>query len=413
MGVHEPIARSWLRAKGSASTAVGTWSRCWLRVLPRAAGEESRRVDNMSADRTNGPAGYREKVLTLDSMNQQVKKVEYAVRGTIVLRAGAIEKELQQGTRKPFSEVIRANIGDAHAMGQKPITFIRQRSLPPLQQKWWPLSFTSSLRSTILCMPPATTLPTRWGHGAGATGPRGHGAGVTGGCNCTVLTPQVYQDNVYAAGCQFHSFKKVLFEMGPAYSDVVELASFHSVSKCYMGECGYRGGYVEYVNLDPGVKAELVKLVSVRLCPPVSGQAVMGIITDPPQPHEPSHHTFLEERRQVLGALAERARLTEEMFLGVPGIRCNPVQGAMYSFPRIDIPPRAIAAAQAAGQAPDMFFCMKLLEETGICVVPGSGFGQLEGTHHFRMTILPQTEKLKVLLTKLKCFYLDFVAQYS
>lgn len=31
-----------------------------------------------------------------------------------------------QGANKPFTEVIRANIGDAHAMGQKPITFFRQ-----------------------------------------------------------------------------------------------------------------------------------------------------------------------------------------------------------------------------------------------------------------------------------------------
>ena len=36
------------------------------------------------------------------------------------------------------------------------------------------------------------------------------------------------------------------------------------------------------------------------------------------------------------------------------------------------------------GLAPDMFFCLRLLEETGICVVPGSGFGQREGTYHFR-----------------------------
>lgn len=28
--------------------------------------------------------------------------------------------------KKPFTEVIKANIGDAQAMGQKPITFIRQ-----------------------------------------------------------------------------------------------------------------------------------------------------------------------------------------------------------------------------------------------------------------------------------------------
>lgn len=32
-----------------------------------------------------------------------------------------------------------------------------------------------------------------------------------------------------------------------------------------------------------------------------------------------------------------------------------------------------------------MFYCMKLLEEEGICLVPGSGFGQREGTFHFRL----------------------------
>lgn len=31
-----------------------------------------------------------------------------------------------QGVKKPFTEVVRANIGDAQAMGQKPITFLRQ-----------------------------------------------------------------------------------------------------------------------------------------------------------------------------------------------------------------------------------------------------------------------------------------------
>lgn len=31
-----------------------------------------------------------------------------------------------QGVKKPFTEVIRANIGDAQAMGQRPITFFRQ-----------------------------------------------------------------------------------------------------------------------------------------------------------------------------------------------------------------------------------------------------------------------------------------------
>lgn len=40
----------------------------------------------------------REKILTLESMNPQVKAVEYAVRGPIVLKAGEIEKELRKVT---------------------------------------------------------------------------------------------------------------------------------------------------------------------------------------------------------------------------------------------------------------------------------------------------------------------------
>lgn len=60
--------------------------------------------------------------------------------------------------------------------------------------------------------------------------------------------------------------------MGEYYSKNVELASFHSISKGYMGECGFRGGYMEAVNLNQEVKEQLRKLVSTRLCPPVTGQ---------------------------------------------------------------------------------------------------------------------------------------------
>ncbi|NXH84921.1 ALAT2 aminotransferase, partial [Edolisoma coerulescens] len=204
-----------------------------------------------------------------------------------------------------------------------------------------------------------------------------------------LMADEVYQDNIYAKGSAFHSFKKVLFEMGPPYSEVVELASFHSISKGFMGECGLRSGYVEVVNMDPEVKAQLSKLVSVRLCPPVLGQIVLDLVMDPPKPGEPSYERFQAEKEAVLNALAEKARLTQEMFNRTPGIHCNPVQGAMYSFPRIDLPPRALAAAKEKNQAPDMFFCMRLLEETGICVVPGSGFGQREGTFHFRWDPTP------------------------
>jgi alanine transaminase len=60
----------------------------------------------------------------------------------------------------------------------------------------------------------------------------------------------------------------------------------------------------------------------------------------------------------------------------------------MYLFPTIHLPQKAIEAAMEAGKKPDEFYCLQLLDATGICVVPGSGFGQKENTLHFRTTFL-------------------------
>ena len=59
--------------------------------------------------------------------------------------------------------------------------------------------------------------------------------------------------------------------MGSPYSEM-ELASFMSTSKGYMGECGIRGGYAELVNVDQEVAAMLNKSISAKLCPTVIGQ---------------------------------------------------------------------------------------------------------------------------------------------
>lgn len=53
--------------------------------------------------------------------------------------------------------------------------------------------------------------------------------------NFHTIFSQVYQDNVYGEGMKFHSFKKVMTEMGEPYKNM-ELASFMSASKGYMGE---------------------------------------------------------------------------------------------------------------------------------------------------------------------------------
>lgn len=60
----------------------------------------------------------------------------------------------------------------------------------------------------------------------------------------------------------------------------------------------------------------------------------------------------------------------------------------MYLFPTITLPQKAIEQAKEEGSAPDEFYCSRMLDATGVCVVAGSGFGQKEGTLHFRTTFL-------------------------
>lgn len=476
-------------------------------------------------------------VVNISNMNPCVKKMEYAVRGPLVIRATAIEKELQNGVKKPFTSVIKANIGDAHAMGNKPITFIRQVlalvTYPPLlESPEFPEdakdrakailggckgkdcgSYSDSPGIEIIRRHVADYISSRdggipsvWSNivlCAGASegiravmkllkfAPEGKRPGIMiptpqyplysaslaeydieqigyyldegrnwamevaelersvnearktcevraivvinpGNPTGQVLTrenieniikfshkerlfifaDEVYQQNIYAEGSAFHSFKKVMFEMGTPY-DKMELASFMSCSKGYMGECGIRGGYAELVNIDPEVMAMLQKSISAKLCPTVIGQACMDAVVNPPRPGEPSYNDWKKETDDGLASLAKRAKIVATTLNSIPSITCNEVQGAMYAFPQVHLPEKALVAAKEAGQSADVFWAFQLLEATGICIIPGSGFGQVPGTFHFRTTILPQEDMIAEMLGRLREFHEKFLKEYS
>lgn len=129
------------------------------------------------------------------------------------------------------------------------------------------------------------------------------------------------------------------------------------------------------------------------------------------------------------------------MFGVIDGIRCNEVEGALYAFPQITLPAGAVAAAKAAGKQPDTFYCLELLQATGIVVVPGSGFVQKayaflsslhsalsypcnvlnsyvmfvinSGTWHFRTTILPAERLMEDMLNRLETFHRSFIKRYT
>lgn len=210
-----------------------------------------------------------------------------------------------------------------------------------------------------------------------------------------ILADEVYQDNIYRDGEAFESFAKAMVELGETD---VSLFSFHSTSKGFLGECGQRGGYMEVRNVPADVMAQVLKMQSVSLCSNLPGQAVMYSLVSPPPVGGPSRAEYDKERGGILSELKERARLLADGLNKIPGFRCNAVAGAMYAFPRFELP---------AGRT-DEDWCMALLEKTGICVVPGTGFNQLPGSSHFRTTILPPREQLTEVVRLIAAFHAEY-----
>ncbi|KJY00727.1 alanine aminotransferase like protein [Zymoseptoria brevis] len=228
-----------------------------------------------------------------------------------------------------------------------------------------------------------------------------------------VLADEVYQTNVFEG--EFNSFKKCLRELQKSEKnnegkfDNIEMASLHSISKGMVGECGHRGGYYEMVGFDEKVVEQVYKFVSIMLCPPVIGQCLVELMVNPPKEGEPSYAQYREEYDTTFNNLKERANALYHAFKEMEGVECQEPQGSMYLYPTIKLPQKAIEAAKEAGKSADEFYCLRLLDATGVCIVPGAGFGQKEGTLHFRTTFLaPGTEWVK-RITK---FHAEFLEKY-
>jgi len=236
--------------------------------------------------------------------------------------------------------------------------------------------------------------------------------------NLNLLADEVYQENVYLKGLKFYSFAKVLHEMN---EKDVTLFSFHSVSKGFLGECGHRGGYFEVRNIPDDVYAQLVKLQSIGLCSNVDGQIVTYLMVAPPVAGDESYDLYVKERDRILASLKEKAEILGKGLNEIEGMTCEIPQGAMYAFVKFELPHiKGVDTAKmseaerfAYDSKRDFEYCLSLLEETGICVVPGSGFGQLPKTMHFRTTFLPLKEDIKILVDKMKNFHLSYVKKIS
>ncbi|MEY3466325.1 MAG: hypothetical protein RL603_1925 [Pseudomonadota bacterium] len=79
----------------------------------------------------------------------------------------------------------------------------------------------------------------------------------------------------------------------------------------------------------------------------------------------------------------------------LPGVQCRTGEGTFYAFADIS------AAMQAKGLHDDVAFCDALLEQQGVAVVPGSGFG---APGHMRLSFATDLGSLERALERLRAF---------
>jgi aspartate/methionine/tyrosine aminotransferase len=227
--------------------------------------------------------------------------------------------------------------------------------------------------------------------------------------NMVILADEVYQDNVYSPGKKFASFRKVAQNM---YSKA-QIFSFHSISKGYYGECGLRGGYVQMDNIDKTINDEMYKMMSMSLCSNTVGQAMIANIVNPPVPGDASYKLFESERSAVFDGMVRKAGIVYKMLNNIKGIDAMPIEGAMYAFPSVKLPKAYVKAAKELGKEPDTLYCIEVLKELGVIMVPGNGFGQRKGTYHYRLTILPEEKDLVGMLNGLSAFQEKLYSKYG
>ena len=224
--------------------------------------------------------------------------------------------------------------------------------------------------------------------------------------NLAILADEVYQENIYNKAGKFHSFAKVMHEM--QVSDV-SLFSFHSMSKGFYGECGHRSGYLEVRNVPDDVFEQFVKFQSINLCANVVGQIATYLMVSPPQQDDASYAKYIQERSMILEDLKEKAHILGNELNKIEGISVNVPEGAMYAFVKLNFPPAKLNTS--LGATVDERYCLALLEDTGLCVIPGTGFGQLPNTWHFRTTFLPPRNQIIELVAQLAQFHKKYVTQ--
>lgn len=164
--------------------------------------------------------------------------------------------------------------------------------------------------------------------------------------------------------------------------------TFNGVSKSYLAP-GFRMGWgILSGNLSDlsEFNEALNKLLRARLSASYPLMASISAALDGPQDHI----------KELIKTMTPRRDLTYNMLNEMPGVTCVKPQGAFYAFAKLN------------KIKDDSKFVKDLIRETGVVIVPGSGFGQKPGTQHFRVVFLPDVNILSEAYMQISKFLKNY-----
>ncbi len=201
---------------------------------------------------------------------------------------------------------------------------------------------------------------------------------LAGEHNLLLVSDEIYDRIVFKEG----------FESTARVAKDVPVVGMNGFSKTYI-MTGWRLGYMYFY--DPHSQlAELKECVAketrVRLSANTPVQRAGVAALEGPQGHVGEMVKKLRQRRDYAWK-----RLNQ-----IKGLSCAKPEGAFYIFPRVE----GVGIRWKA----DSDFARQVLDETGVLIVHGSGFGPAYGSGHIRAVILPPLETLETALDKLEKF---------
>ncbi len=165
--------------------------------------------------------------------------------------------------------------------------------------------------------------------------------------------------------------------------------SFGGLSKNYRS-AGFRGGWMVFSGAKHKATSYIegiLFLASARLCPNVPTQYAIQTAL--------GGYQSIEDLVLPTGRLYKQMKLIYDRLIRIPGVTCAEPKGALYLFPKIDMP--------QFGYTEDTDFVYDLLVEQKVLVVAGTGFNY-KNDGHFRIVILPDVEILNKAMDRIEQF---------